>query len=57
MNGLTGIKVYAATFLILAGVAAYVIAGGLRPKFTADQTHTVVLFMVILLFGFLIRVE
>jgi Na+/proline symporter len=37
-----------------AVVAAYVIAGGLRSTFIADYTHTVILFVAILLFGFLV---
>lgn len=51
---LTGMNVYAATFLIPAVVAAYVIAGGLRSTFIADYTHTVILFVAILVFGFLV---
>jgi Na+/proline symporter len=54
VEALTGMNVYAATFLIPAVVAAYVIAGGLRSTFIADYTHTVILFIAILVFGFLI---
>lgn len=54
VNALTGMNVYGATFLIPAVVAAYVIAGGLRSTFIADYTHTVILFVAILVFGFLI---
>jgi Na+/proline symporter len=53
VDALTGMNVYAATFLIPAVVAAYVIAGGLRSTFIADYTHTVILFVAILVFGFL----
>ncbi|GCB21754.1 urea active transporter [Aspergillus awamori] len=49
---LTGMNVYAANFLIPAVVAAYVIVGGLRATFIADYTHTVILFIAILVFGF-----
>ncbi|RAK98174.1 sodium:solute symporter family protein [Aspergillus ibericus CBS 121593] len=49
---LTGMNVYAAIFLIPAVVAAYVIVGGLRATFIADYTHTVILFVAILVFGF-----
>ncbi|PYI08432.1 solute symporter family transporter [Aspergillus sclerotiicarbonarius CBS 121057] len=49
---LTGMNVYAADFLIPAVVAAYVIVGGLRATFIADYTHTVILFIAILVFGF-----
>jgi Na+/proline symporter len=45
-------NVYAAFFLIPLVVAAYVIAGGLRSTFIADYTHTVILFIAIFVFGF-----
>ncbi|KAL4894700.1 Sodium:solute symporter family-domain-containing protein [Aspergillus ambiguus] len=54
VEALTGMNVYVANFLIPAVVAAYVIAGGLRSTFIADYTHTVILFIAILIFGFLI---
>ncbi|KAJ5584612.1 uncharacterized protein N7459_004412 [Penicillium hispanicum] len=54
VEALTGMNVYAATFLIPFVVAAYVIAGGLRSTFIADYTHTVILFVAILVFGFMI---
>ncbi len=50
---LTGMNVYGACFLIPLVVAAYVIAGGLRSTFIADYIHTVVLFIAIFVFGFL----
>ena len=50
---LSGMNVYAACFLIPLVVAAYVIAGGLRSTFIADYVHTVVLFIAIMVFGFL----
>ena len=53
VEALTGTNVYAACFLIPLVVAAYVIAGGLRSTFIADYLHTVVLFIAILVFGFL----
>lgn len=55
VEALTGMNVYAANFLIPLVVAAYVIAGGLRSTFIADYTHTVILFAVILIFGFLVN--
>ncbi|KAJ5644553.1 hypothetical protein N7507_010564 [Penicillium longicatenatum] len=55
VGALTGMSVYAAIFLIPAVVAAYVIAGGLRSTFIADYTHTVILFVAILVFGFLLN--
>ena len=54
VGALTGMNVYGACFLIPLVVAAYVIAGGLRSTFIADYIHTVVLFIVIFVFGFLI---
>lgn len=50
---LTGMNVYAACFLIPLVVAVYVIAGGLRSTFIADYIHTVILFIAIFVFGFL----
>lgn len=50
---MTDMSVYAACFLIPLVVAAYVIVGGLRSTFIADYIHTVVLFVVIFVFGFL----
>lgn len=52
VGALTGMNVYAAVFLIPLVVVAYVIAGGLRSTFIADYTHTVILFVAILVFGF-----
>jgi Na+/proline symporter len=46
------VNVYGACFLIPLVVAVYVIAGGLRSTFIADYTHTVILFVAILIFGF-----
>ena len=51
---MTGMNVYAACFLIPLVVAAYVIAGGLRSTFIADYVHTVVLFIAIFVFGFMV---
>ncbi|KAK5170562.1 urea permease [Saxophila tyrrhenica] len=53
VEALTGMNVYGACFLIPLVVAAYVIAGGLRSTFIADYLHTVVLFIAIMVFGFL----
>ena len=54
VGALTGMNVYAACFLIPLVVAAYVIAGGLRSTFIADYTHTVILFIAIFVFGFVL---
>ncbi|EME84560.1 uncharacterized protein MYCFIDRAFT_152785 [Pseudocercospora fijiensis CIRAD86] len=53
VSALTGMNVYAACWLIPIVVAAYVIAGGLRSTFIADYIHTMILFTVIFVFGFL----
>ncbi|KAL9062726.1 MAG: hypothetical protein Q9157_008681 [Trypethelium eluteriae] len=50
---LTDMNVYAACFLIPLVVAVYVIVGGLRSTFLCDYTHTVILFLAIFIFGFL----
>jgi len=50
---LSDMNVYAACFLIPLVVAGYVIAGGLRSTFIADYIHTVILFIAIFVFGFL----
>ncbi|KAF4549849.1 Urea active transporter-like protein [Elsinoe fawcettii] len=52
VGALTGMNVYAACFLIPLVVAAYVIVGGLRSTFIADYTHTVILFLAIMVFCF-----
>ena len=54
VSAVTGMNVYGACFLIPLVVAAYVIAGGLRSTFIADYVHTVVLFLAIFIFGFLL---
>lgn len=51
---LSGMNVYAACFLIPIVVAAYVIVGGLRSTFIADYVHTIILFLAIFIFGFLV---
>ncbi|KAL4813282.1 Sodium:solute symporter family-domain-containing protein [Aspergillus spinulosporus] len=49
---LTGMKVYAAVFLIPLGVCIYVVLGGLRATFLCDYTHTVIVMIIILYFMF-----
>lgn len=53
MAAISGMNVYAACFLIPIVVAAYVIVGGLRSTFIADYVHTIILFLAIFIFGFL----
>lgn len=52
VTALSAVNVYAACFLIPLVVAVYVIAGGLRSTFIADYTHTAILFIAIIIFGF-----
>ena len=52
ISSLSGMNVYAACFLIPLGVIIYVLFGGLKATFLTDYIHTVVLFIIILVFGF-----
>ncbi|EME45527.1 hypothetical protein DOTSEDRAFT_129115 [Dothistroma septosporum NZE10] len=54
VSALTGMNVYASCFLIPIVVAAYVVAGGLRSTFVADYIHTAILFVAIMVFGFVL---
>jgi SSS family transporter len=52
VTDLTGMSTIAACFLIPAGVAIYVVVGGMRSTLLCDYTHTTVLFAIILTFVF-----
>ncbi|KAK4701038.1 urea-proton symporter, partial [Phenoliferia sp. Uapishka_3] len=52
INVLTGMNTIACNFLLPIGIAAYVVAGGLRATFICDFMHTVILFVVIYIFCF-----
>ncbi|KIY71252.1 urea transporter [Cylindrobasidium torrendii FP15055 ss-10] len=52
VTDLTGMNTLAACFLIPAGVALYVVVGGMRSTLLCDYTHTTVLFAIILTFVF-----
>lgn len=52
VNGITGVNLYAALFLIPFGVAVYVSFGGLRATFISDATHTCILIVFIIVFVF-----
>ncbi|KAK7546734.1 solute symporter family transporter [Phyllosticta citricarpa] len=52
MTSLTGANVYAAIFLIPAGVCLYVVLGGLRATFLCDYSHTLILMIIIMFFMF-----
>jgi SSS family transporter len=50
VNGLTGMNISLAAFLIPIGVMIYTLVGGLKATFVADYMHTIVIFVVILTF-------
>lgn len=42
VNALTGVNIYAASFLIPLGVIIYTLAGGLKATFLASYIHSVI---------------
>ena len=50
VNGLTGMDISVAAFLIPIGVMIYTLVGGLKATFVADYMHTIIIFIVILIF-------
>ena len=42
VNALTGVNIYAASFLIPVGVVVYTLAGGLKATFLASYVHSVI---------------
>lgn len=42
VNALTGVNIYAASFLIPLGVIVYTLAGGLKATFLASYIHSVI---------------
>lgn len=50
VNGLTGMDISLAAFLIPIGVMIYTLVGGLKATFVADYMHTIIIFVVILVF-------
>jgi Na+/proline symporter len=54
VNALTGVNVYAASFLIPLGVVVYTLAGGLKATFLASYIHSLVLHAVLVVFVFLV---
>ncbi len=50
VNGLTGMDITIAAFLIPVGVMIYTLVGGLKATFVADYMHTVIIYVVILTF-------
>jgi len=50
VNGLSGMDITIAAFLIPVGVMIYTLVGGLKATFVADYMHTVIIYAVILTF-------
>jgi SSS family transporter len=50
VNGLTGMDISLAAFLIPIGVMIYTLVGGLKATFVADYMHTIIIFITILTF-------
>jgi SSS family transporter len=50
VNGLTGMNISIAAFLIPIGVMIYTLVGGLKATFVADYIHTIIIFITILTF-------
>jgi SSS family transporter len=51
LNQLTGMSLYVAAFLIPVTFTVYTMIGGLKASFIADYLHTVILFVVLAIFG------
>ncbi|XP_051137330.1 urea-proton symporter DUR3 [Andrographis paniculata] len=56
VNALTGVNIYAASFLIPLGVIVYTLAGGLKATFLASYIHSVIVHIVLLIFTYLVYV-
>ncbi|CAM6081904.1 unnamed protein product [Calypogeia fissa] len=56
VEALTGMNIYAASFLIPLGVIVYTLAGGLKATFLASYIHSVVVHIVLVVFVFLVYV-
>ncbi|XP_072052342.1 urea-proton symporter DUR3-like isoform X5 [Arachis hypogaea] len=54
VNALTGVNIYAASFLIPLGVIVYTLAGGLKATFLASYIHSVIVHIVLVLFVYLV---
>ncbi|KAJ3681610.1 hypothetical protein LUZ60_014183 [Juncus effusus] len=54
VNALTGMNLYAASFLIPLGVIVYTLAGGLKATFLASYIHSVVVHVVLVIFVYLV---
>ncbi|XAR70735.1 hypothetical protein NMG60_11027707 [Bertholletia excelsa] len=54
VNALTGVNIYAASFLIPLGVIVYTLAGGLKATFLASYIHSVIVHVVLIIFVYLV---
>lgn len=54
VNALTGVNIYAASFLIPLGVILYTLAGGLKATFLASYIHSVIVHIVLVIFVYLV---
>ncbi|CAL5359374.1 unnamed protein product [Camellia sinensis] len=54
VNALTGVNIYAASFLIPLGVIVYTLAGGLKATFLASYVHSVIVHVVLVVFVYLV---
>lgn len=54
VNALTGVNIYAASFLIPLGVIVYTLAGGLKATFLASYIHSVIVHIVLVVFVYLV---
>lgn len=52
ITALTGMNVYAAAFLIPIGIIAYTMSGGLKATFISSYVHTVVIYILLIIFVF-----
>ncbi|KAK4435571.1 Urea-proton symporter DUR3 [Sesamum alatum] len=57
VNALTGVNIYAASFLIPLGVIVYTLAGGLKATFLASYIHSVIVHVVLVVFVYLVYVS
>ncbi|XP_042490886.1 urea-proton symporter DUR3-like isoform X2 [Macadamia integrifolia] len=54
VNALTGVNIYAASFLIPLGVIVYTLAGGLKATFLASYIHSVIVHVILVIFVYLV---
>uniref|UniRef100_A0A7N0ZXE4 Urea-proton symporter DUR3 n=1 Tax=Kalanchoe fedtschenkoi TaxID=63787 RepID=A0A7N0ZXE4_KALFE len=54
VNALTGMNIYAASFLIPLGVIVYTLAGGLKATFLASYIHSAVVHIALVIFVYLV---